>query len=419
MNINKNPFYLFVERNIKAIHKDGLPALLVMLRKLIIYLPIGLLALPVILLIRLLHPLCLIRFGALINERIGHYAGNTELYLCEKDADLNNTKAIDIFYNGSPITCNYQLKKMWERTLLVSRYARWFDLINQMIPGGEKHIIPLPSDRDTKCLFSRFKTHLIFTPEEETIGKQYLESKGLNNDTKFVCFYSRDTAYLDTIFRYPAGTWSYHNYRNSSIHGQIPAVQALVKRGHYAFRMGSVVEDALNINNKKIIDYTTNGDRTDFLDIYLCAKCHFFLCGEGGLAVVPYVFRKPIVAVNQIPLQYCPISLTDLFIPKKLWWKEKGRFMTFTEIFNTGAGRFLQSQDYERLGIECIENTTEEITAVALEMDERLKGLWKSTEEDEALQKRFQSIFPISELHGKTRSRIGADFLIQNRKLLE
>lgn len=52
-------------------------------------------------------------------------------------------------------------------------------------------------------------------------------------------------------------------------------------------------------------------------------------------------------------------------------------------------------------------------------MDERLKGMWQTTEEDEELQRRFWSLFKPSELNRVFRSRIGAEFLRQNRELLD
>ena len=52
-------------------------------------------------------------------------------------------------------------------------------------------------------------------------------------------------------------------------------------------------------------------------------------------------------------------------------------------------------------------------------MDERLKGTWQTTEEDEELQQRFWSLFRKSELHGVIKARIGGDFLRQNKDLLE
>jgi len=83
------------------------------------------------------------------------------------------------------------------------------------------------------------------------------------------------------------------------------------------------------------------------------------------------------------------------------------------------SGKFPTTEDYEKLGTEAVENTPEEITDLAREMDERLKGRWQTTEEDEELQRRFRSLFKGSGSHGTILSRIGAQFLRQNARSLE
>ena len=50
------------------------------------------LAVPIVLCIRLIKPWFLVRFGALTSSRIGHFAANTELFLCERDAGINVPK---------------------------------------------------------------------------------------------------------------------------------------------------------------------------------------------------------------------------------------------------------------------------------------------------------------------------------------
>lgn len=381
-------------------------------------------AVPVVLIVRLLRPLVIIRFGSLRSDRIGHFAGNTEMYLCECDAGIYGSLTFDVFYCG-PFICNDQLKKMWGRHLHIFSPAivlRLVDGANQKLPGAEIHTVKMPSDQDIHGYLRRFKPHLTFTAEEESLGKQYLKSIGINDEDEFICFYARDTRYLDEVLAYASREeLSYHDYRDASIHNHLPAVEILIqKRGYYAFRMGYLVKEELKTDNPRIIDYSTNGDRTDLLDIYLCAKCHFFVqSGGSGISALGRLFRRPEVALNLIPLEYCHGSPVFLFIPKKLWSKQKGHFLTFKEILNSGVGRFLRSEEYERLGIECVENTPEEITAVAIEADERLRGIQRATEEDEELQRQFQSLFSKSALCGKGRSRIGTDFLRQNKELLE
>ncbi len=394
------------------------------LRKLLPYLlifPMVLpLTLPFVILTRLLRPFILIRFGQLFSSRIGHFVANTERYLCERDEGKYGPRVLDLFYCHIDI-CNEQLKRMWTRQLPISPFYRWLHWTNQLIPGRERHSVTLPSDQNLHECQVHHAPHLHFTEEEATIGKKYLQRIGMKPGDRFICFFSRDSRYLDEACAYRSREkWAYHDFRNAHIDTHVPAAETLAdSRGYYAFRMGHLVEKEIHSDNPKIIDYASNGDRTELLDLYLCANCYLFLqSGGSGIASVARVFQRPIVAVNQIPLQWCHGNPVTVFIPKKLWLKEERRFLTFREILESGAGLYMKTEDYERAGIECVENTAEEITAAAKEADERLQGKWRPREEDETLQKRFQALFPEHRLCGKTRSPIGAEFLRQNTELL-
>jgi putative glycosyltransferase (TIGR04372 family) len=144
-----------------------------------------------------------------------------------------------------------------------------------------------------------------------------------------------------------------------------------------------------------------------------------FICSTDGIAGIPLVFRTPIVFVNFMPVGYMWTWSKDcLFIPKKLWLRQEKRFLTFRETFETGVAWFVGTNQYDEFDIETIENTAEEISDLVIEMDERLNGTWQTTDEDEQLQRSFWSLFKPVEYQNYFLSRIGADFLRQNKKLL-
>lgn len=376
------------------------------------------LALPIALLIRLLKPVKLIRFGRLPSERIGHFAANIESYLCHKDLFEDKKTSLDIFYYER-VVCNKQLAKMWSRVLHIWPAVRWIDMANRLIPGWEEQefVVKKYNSRDAAGLFNRTSPHLYFTKKEQKAGDRQLRKLGLCEDDSFVCFASRDSAYLEKI--YPCRDWRYHDHRNASIANYIPAALAMVERGYYAVRMGAIVEEAIGSDNPRIIDYANNG-RTEFLDIYISSKCKFFITSSIGLLAVPKIFRRPIAFVNYIPIGYLHTGgKSDLTIFKKLWLKKEKKFLTFREMYEFGIEREGKGEKYKEYGIEIMENTPEEITALAIEMDERLKGTWRPQEKDEVLQRRFWEVFKPLDENQIMVSRIGAEYLRQNEWLLE
>ena len=378
-------------------------------------------ALMILLAVSLLRPLLLVRFGVLNSVRIGHFVGNTDLYLCEREAGMHPRRVLDIFAHDAQV-CNRQLMKMWARKMHIWSYIGRVHWLAVRLPWFKAHIVPMPSPRDVHGIRERTGVNLRFTPEEERLGSDALRELGIPDKGSFVSFHNRDSAYLDAARpkdTKQASNWRYHDYRDSCIGNYVPAAEELTRRGLFAVRLGAIVKDPLNTANPMVIDYVTNG-RTEFLDIYLAAKCHFYLGASDGFSSIPLAFRRPIAIVNSIPFEDMPSwGRNVLFIPKKLRLKSEGRFLSFREILNSGIGRFQYSGQYEQRGIEAVENTAEEITALAIEMDERLKGTWETTPEDEELQSRFWSLVPPSDLNGVVLGRIGAEFLRKNRGLLD
>lgn len=387
------------------------------------------LVVPFFLLVRLARPLVLVRLKSL-SARLGHLAGDTELYLCERDTGINvpERRCVDLFYHGYPVP-NRQLARMWARHIKI--WPAWFlrpvHRLNRFIPGGSPHEVGTNAqhDRDVHNLLEKMPAHLSFTADEEQRGTRGLKQIGIPEGAKFICLITRDNAYLEGYN--PRGDYSYHDYRNVSIESCIPALESLAARGYYVVRMGAAVHQRLNSTHPRVIDYAANGQRTEFMDIYLGAKCFFCISVGTGFDAVPIIFRRPVVYINMVPVGYLFTFLKDaLFLCKRHWLQAEGRWLSLREIFSLDAGFCLASSCFRARGIELVENTPEEISAVVLEIEERLSGTWVAEALDEDLQRRFWKLFPAHArdakrerpLHGVIRGRYGAAFLREHREWL-
>jgi len=424
----------FINRQVKKIQQDGTAVLVRksnLLYRVLALLPSYFLAILALLTIRLIRPWLLVRLGGLFSSRIGHFTANTELYLCEQDAGINvpNQRHVDIFYMLYQPICNQQLATMWKRVLRI--WPAWIlgpiARINRLIPGGDLHEIGnnTQSDRDVHNLLDRFPPHLQFTTQEELRGESELRAMGVPVGAQFVCLNVRDSAYLNSHIDYD---WSYHNYRDSNIQNYVLAAESLAEYGYFVIRMGAKVNEAIKSSHPKVIDYATNGMRSDFMDIFLGAKCAFCLSTGTGWDAVPENCRSPVVFVNFVVLGLLHTYRAALLsITKKHVQKTSNKALTLSEIFSSGAGFYSDTSDFETNGIDLIENTPEEIRDVAIEMAEHLAGTWQSRPDDEALQQRFWDIFPIdavnningNPLHGKILARFGAAFLRNNPEWLQ
>ena len=426
-NLLKKEFYKDLQGKINNKSKDvGLFCfILFVVKKISLYFAIYI----VYIFIRLIKPIIFIRFGSLDADKIGPLISLPSLYLLEKDHHIQPQNTLDIFWDGygkNSHVCNGQLLKMWKRIFLTRKRVVFWDSIakkfyefcGRFSIKTEHMITTTREGRDVLGLVEKSKLYLKFTEEEVSIAKSEMQKMGINRNDSYVCMLNRSQSYLSNTF--PGRNWDYQAFRNCAIEGYMPAAEEMTKRGHHVIRMGSIVGDLMNTNNPEIIDYAHKGYRTELLDIYLSANCYFIITCSSGLDAVTWFFKRPGVLVNFVHLEYINSWQSNhITIFKRYWLKKENRFMSIQEILETGAGRFLRSEQYEDMGIELIDNTPEEIMDVVDEMDKRLKGIWQTNETDEELQSCFWSFFKSSDLHGVIRSRVGTKFLRQNRELLD
>lgn len=351
-----------------------------------------------------------VRIGVLWANRIGHLAGNVEVHLCERDAGIRPT-CFEI-WSAPGVPSSNQLLKMWRRVITIDRtgFTEIVLKVNKLFQGWQ--FVEIPSgnlDRDVNNLWEQYVPHIKFTKNEEAIGEAELRRLGIPQGAKWVCLIVRDSAYLPSL--------TYHSYRDSHIDTYMEAAKALAERGYYVIRMGAKVIKSMPFTSDRIIDYATNGMRSDLMDIYLPAKCSFMISNGTGLDAIAGIFRRPLCYVNYVPLEYL-----NTWNPSLAIWKhheKDGKRLSPKEIFASGAGQFMRAEEYDAAGITLVGNTPEEIKTVALEMaDNPLYLRGNMLLPDEKRQADFWKSFPRSispytqtPLHGEIRMRIGKEFL--------
>lgn len=375
---------------------------------------------PLLGILRVLAPILTVRIGLLHYNRLGHLVGNTELWL-RKQFRSNGIREINIFFSGTP--ANRQVLRMIKRKAHVIESDLLARALYQLKIRRENSAIWINLDDpgfNSWEIWNNVRNQLEFTDIEIQQGEVLLESIGVSNGAAFVCFCSRDKTYLNQARdsrKDGHQSWDYHNYRDCTIVNYLSAADYLTTRGLWALRMGAVVETPIDHVNKHIVDYASK-HRTDFADVYLLTHCKFFLGCTAGNFILPSAFGIPCALANMTPLATAARNSNDLFIPKKYWHAEFGRFLKFHEILELGAGRWHRTQQFEEAGITAIENTAEEILDLAIEMNARLDGTWIPHAGDDDLQARYRSLFPLNSPIAGYPSRVGAIFLRKNRHLL-
>lgn len=242
-------------------------------------------------------------------------------------------------------------------------------------------------------------------------GRACLEKLGMPPDAWFVCLHSREGGYSphDEMI---------HSYRNCDIRSYSSAIKAITGKGGWCIRMGDASMSKLPAM-EHLIDYAHSDLKHDWMDVFLCASCRFFLGSNSGLSWVSTVFGVPSALTNLVPVSVMPFGKMDIGIPKLHWSQDENRYLSFEEIFCSPVANYRFASQYKDARIQVIENTEEDIRDLIDEMLQILEGSGFYTQEDERLQQRYKEFFKQGHYSFGTRARIGRDFIRKYSYLID
>ncbi len=388
--------------------------------------PILILTLPIALILTLffiaIRPFFLIKIGLLHSDRIGHFALNTELYICEKL--YFNKKGVDFFYYPTK-PCNTQLAKIIERNLVVipKIIARPFDLIFRKFEFLNAHRTRnLKGDYDVHNLIDKFPTQLNFTNEEYKEGNKILKKHGYENQ-KIVLFIIRDDSYLKSIYRSSKFVSNYHSHRDDNIKNYEDAMIYLAKKGYLVLRMGKKVKKKISIRHKNIVDYPFCKFKSDFMDIFLAKKCFFGVTNLTGYDALFVIFRKPMLCLGSLPIG-CMFSSSKNYMNTVYYHysKKLKRNLSLTEIFEKNLAFSFSRYDFDNKAIKIIKFKSDEIKEYVIDMLKFVKRKPSSKKNKFNTKANLLYRFLINKYdtnkryHGKIKSYFSNYFLKKNFK---
>jgi putative glycosyltransferase (TIGR04372 family) len=387
----------------------------------------------------LLKPLKKIYLAPIQTSRIGHFVLDTEIMLARIHIDqLSSRKKFLVIWIPESLISNHYVYTIWKQIIHIAPYnlftsatllaAIYLEKLTKIkltyrFIGWDGY---LPYEHlllNKEAIF-----HVPKNDEQECI--KTLQLNGIDADKAWVCILARDSEYLNRM--QPGLNWDYNSYRNSDIDTYKEAAEYIASKNILVFRMGTHVgQPFVSKKSELIVDYANSDWRSDKLDVFLAAKCLFFISSGTGLDAVAFATRKPVVTVNMAqPLVFIKCYKDQIFILKKFFFRKTNKFLNIEEYYKLGVTngftvdnpRHFRTQDFERLGIDVIDNTPTEIKDAAEEMYELLTGKNKGLKGLSKIQKIFWDKFPdVLGTNSTTtaHSRIGKKFIEENRWLVE
>ena len=247
-------------------------------------------------------------------------------------------------------------------------------------------------------------------------SEDILAKLNVDKNARIVCIHVRDSAFHSDKKR--------KNYRklnqekNANIENYYEAINYLLDKGYYVFRMGLVAEKKMQIFKKKFFDlpYLISSSEIEFLQFYLVENCKFFIGSESGPQLLPWLRYKPTLYTNVSEFFY----LTSPNINCRY---------TFKKIFDQKNKKYLHIKDYLNLpfkyhdvnrhddSFSFIENTSKELLDSVVEFEtNHLKNKWELTssqiEFNNYLKNRLKDMYT-----NKNQNKYN-DLMEQNYKIL-
>jgi len=354
---------------------------------------------------------------------IGIFPVVLETIIRENKKNINENKTFYFLYFAKPIANEFLLElyireiKKIENIKILKSYLFW-KRKSQSYQFWTKKKISIPYDstptREDYKILTETPRLLKITKEENDKGLKILNSLGLDKDSKWICVGNRDAAYLDWFWSVPDRTWRYHDYRDWPINDMHLAFEYFLKKGYYVVRIGKKSNEKIEMKNPKIIDFVHHDLRTDFSEIFLISNCKFFFGSAGGMAQIPYIFRKPVFFINNCPmasLYVYPRKNPSLF--KRLYDVDRENIISVKDMVNRNLLHIAESEIFEKKKIKLINNTPSEILSFAIEAEQRIDKSWVPGKDFKDKFQKFSQEISRDLIIKKTpyNNLIGEDFL--------
>ncbi len=436
----------FLRKQFLDISRGGIKVLfskILLFFKYLINLPLYFLSFIIVIILRIISPILVIRLGQLPCINFGDFLMLTSLYVCKKKLDIEQPKKIffDIIYIYNPSNFyNKYLEKMWSKEFKIYKSSIFHKInqVNRLLPNSENHSISLFSngrENDVDNLIAQHQP-LTFSNKEIEAGTIELKKLGINFPyDRFVCLAVRDQEFTKMKMKNVNFSYEDYEYRNDDINDFLEGAEELTKKGYFVLRVGRINQKLLKSKNKKIIDYGASEIRSDFMDLFLGANCHFCISSGYGFDYLPYIFNKPI-GVLEFPLgEARTFSDKITILPRKYYSTSQAKYLSINDIFKEKIEFEGNSKLLKNKNIVIKKFNSNEIRDFMLEVEkysneENFERDAYFSQAQSEFEMKFKKLFnkerylaekkkPIKKIHGnKIKSIISKSFLKTNNNWL-
>jgi len=383
--------------------------------KFIVLFFIGILVIPIL---KILNFFLKFKLCHLYTTRIGHLTINFDvallsvsentILLCSHDKKIANSFILSFFKKQKNVFFLKIFRYLYHAIYIVNPNSNLIIGWTQYQPSFSFHL--------------KSKSRIVFPFYSEAKLNNILSKYNVKKN--FVCLHSRDNLYVK---KYALNDKNFHDYRNFNFKDYELVVKYLKDKNNSIIKLGETFpEEILGLSEKDFytsVDFNFNEE----IDYLLNAYSRYNIIGNSGVSGISNILRKKIIYVNLIPLNLNNLSYCtpeSLILPKKIFNKRKGRFLTFKENDDINFSIHSKIDPYERIDLTVINNSPQEILDAVIEMENKLKSNNNSYDSIRLNDQFWRSITTsynyekISYLKNDLKLCISSQFLKNNENLL-
>ena len=265
-------------------------------------------------------------------------------------------------------------------------------------------------------LISASKTNFEFTKKQIQHSEIFIKKNNINNN--FIVLHNRDNTY-ERKFKKILDDTNYHDHRNFDfdVYNKI-----IKKHNNIDFiRLGKI---ASKKNNKKKIFMILLIILIMNYFYVINKKCNFAITGTTGFLDIVRLMRKPLLAINFIPLsqkQFFALPKGSIIVPKKIYSFKKSRILKIHEIMDLKDKNIHNDYNYYvKNKLKIIDNSKEDISNAFNEMMNKLSLNYSNNKKIESVSniKKINQIPFMQLLNKELNINISYSFLQKNPDIL-
>lgn len=372
-------------------------------------------------------------------ERLGHAVANVDVLTAEFAQGMYKAKGEErtllIFYPQiseiEDIGCVYYpeinyvpviSKSIKNENIQILYLHPWIEKVvkRALLKSGSNFFYAKPyGHRDIFNVLSKRPSLFTLSGHDEKQCFKYFEEKNFKLERPLILISNRSSGNINYNNNDIKSLTEHkrYGYRNSPFESLIPSIQDLLVKGYSVIKVGAT-SGAYQFSSDGYFDLSAQPtlEKKILLDLFLFARCLFFIGDTSGNYSLAQAFRKPICFFNFVPFgHFHSWDKNSLTIFKNIKDNKTGKLKKYCHILKYQYGYEIHN-DKSNISRKYINNTKKEILETVKEMEARISG--SSYNSDEGLQRQFQKLFTPSYLHQSVNARCGDYFLKKYENLL-